>query len=208
MSRSIDLKSGYWGQVSDVDPDDYTIGGSSITFGGHGLSLTTIPVRQTFSCIRATLVMRFNFTKDGFMNKWLITSMIALAVSGVALAEDRQEKQKRIVVKSLGGDPEQVSEMIRKLEADPDSGHVMVTIDENGEVDVEKTAEIHMETAGLPHMMSGVPGPHLRWHHQAPAISEQAGECIIRHLDKVRVESASGLLRSACVAMNPAGDES
>ncbi len=30
-----------------------------------------------FFTLRATLVMRFKFTKDGYMNKWLITPLIA-----------------------------------------------------------------------------------------------------------------------------------
>jgi len=159
--------------------------------------------------------------------KNLILLITCLALSSSLLADNPQTemKEKRIVIKTSGDtDGKSLSEILTWAKSKTGGEHggniqngnveVYVIADDDGEVIVEKNGErrhgihkagIHKRTGTHPmaHVMAFAESHHRSPHSRHKSMSEGAANCILKNISKVNSDSASHLLKQACMSLNP-----
>lgn len=170
--------------------------------------------------------------------KNLLTILLGIGLSSSLLADNPQSKmkvmsttnkegdviEKQIMTKTSDGAHEKsLSEVLSWVESETDGGsniEVFVTVDDDGRMTVKKNGNIvrmrgahkTMGTSPAPHVMAFAESqhrsrPHMRMF-EGMRMSEGAANCILKNISKVNSDSASLLLKQACIALNPNEEQS
>lgn len=156
--------------------------------------------------------------KESIM-KNLIILLTCLGISASLFAENPQTemKKKRIVIKTHSdSDERSIKDIISWVESKTDGDNnveVYVTIDDDGEMTIEKNGEIidmkgmHKFT-GVPHVMAFSGSQHRAPHRRHMNMSEGVASCILKNISKINSDSAAHLLKQACISLNPTEEKS
>jgi hypothetical protein len=162
---------------------------------------------------------------------YTFTTIISLLLSGSVLATDHEKIEKRIII-STHGESANMAEIMKQVEAEiegDDNLIVFATIDDDGKVNVTKSGAV----IGAPHemmkmgghhgvmamsgtaMMPGIPGvPGVSGIHGIASLSGFHGpmnagtaNCVLRNISKAQSDTAAGLIKQACDALNQSDEE-